>query len=250
MSCQTVIENNKTNPMGANKMKYPSITAHLTHLGQGQQCSIPMGFRGCFKMKHSTDSSRTGSHIFSVIVYYCSLTIKQSCLYHMVRCINALAHRVPETVGSMWGFYYYFAKLYDNKCGLDTAFDGVNEKWCIDCECKTIAGDLKSWRGDGDHSKHTTTGGSKNAIGVMETMQVGYQATNCLSDGQNCGRYLFPLDGSIYETLSTDYCLTYLTWLIHMTLVFKERLERLMNEFNDISCEDMGCGSTAGQGGP
>lgn len=55
-----------------------------------------------------------------------------------------------------------------------------------------------------------------------------------------CGKYLSPLTGTLYNTLTPTGSETYLSWIVYLTQTLRDGLQELLNAFKQIEC-DTGC---------
>ncbi|GFE52786.1 variant erythrocyte surface antigen alpha subunit, putative [Babesia ovis] len=81
-----------------------------------------------------------------------------------------------------------------------------------------------------------------------------YGLTDCGDNGtppgsSTCGKYLYPLTGSLYNSVAPQFCDTYISWMVYLVYGLREGLQRLLEEFKKIQCtKENGCTGKGGQG--
>ncbi|EDO07870.1 variant erythrocyte surface antigen-1 [Babesia bovis T2Bo] len=234
---------------------YPPIASHIDHRTQGQYCPIPMGYRKFYEKNKVDADSWVGYRISSILYHYSNTKIKDSCLYHLVRCIIALTGNSPHVIGTLWGYFCGFGDVYagssapGGKKELEESFKKQINEWCL---VKPTTGDGTTydigkaatlWKG-GQHDAKSAGQNVEHSKGLLDTM-VSCKET---ATHTSCGLYLDTLGGSIYKTLSIKYSTVYLSWILYLTEGFHQGLEQLQSEFKNINCSKAGCVSHSGAG--
>ncbi|GFE53580.1 variant erythrocyte surface antigen beta subunit, putative [Babesia ovis] len=222
---------------------YPPFLEHRRHCPPGQYCPIPMGFRECFRTA-AAGNGMVGVGIDAVLDNYANYYVSVSGLYQITRCICSLTRRVPRSTGTLYGFFFGLPKVYD---GQATKF-----KEALNTELKCCPGwrnpeDLmnvvKDWTGSNgdDHQKDDKSKHAKPSLCSL---------TECdgkdKSSSTTCGKYIYPLSGSLYNSLATQFCETYVSWIVHLTKTLQSGLQKLLEEFVKIDCSKSGCSKKGG----
>ncbi|GFE55989.1 variant erythrocyte surface antigen-1 family protein protein, putative [Babesia ovis] len=211
---------------------YPEFLSHRGHTDVfGQECAVPMGFSGSFRSKSEGGKDMIGLGIYSVLSYYANDDVYSSGLYQITRCICSLTRRVPRSTGTLFGFFHGLGHVLFHRSGSDKeAFKTALSKE-MDCcpgssNTKELLDAINNWRGSSHKQDNCIT---------LDSIQ------NC-TGSPNCGKYFQPLTGSLYNSMATQFCETYVSWIIHLTGLLKEGLGRLLEEFKMIQCsKDIGC---------
>ncbi|GFE55586.1 variant erythrocyte surface antigen alpha subunit, putative [Babesia ovis] len=253
---------------------YPPFTEHLGHpTVPGTECPVPMGFTGCFKGSTpalgaggsgsagsavggkggaAAGSPMDGLSLNAILDAYANDDLRDSCLYQITRCICSLTRRVPRSTGTLYGFFYGLgAMLYKGDGGGQGQQSGSgvsndNAKKFLDTlkqelsccpgyrnpDCLMIA--VYDWRGQTHEEKNAKNGNSYNngyhGNGTLDSLH------NCETPSATCGKYLHPLTGSLYNSVATQYCDTYLSWILYLSGRLQDGLKALLKEFNCIDC--------------
>ncbi|GFE55585.1 variant erythrocyte surface antigen beta subunit, putative [Babesia ovis] len=221
----------------------------LEHRGHttvpGTECAVPMGFSGSFRKDGPASGSQcVGLGLQAVLYYYADWDIYFASLYQITRCICSLTRRVPRSTGTLYGFFYGLGGVYSGKRG------GFDKKLDEELNCcpgwrnpKGLMGALMEWT-ESDHSKKHPKGDTKPGNPTLGSL---YRCNNANSSA-SCGSYLEPLTGSLYHSLATQFCETYVSWIVHLTKTLQSGLESLLEEFVKIDCEKSGCTAKSGSG--
>ncbi|GFE55994.1 variant erythrocyte surface antigen beta subunit, putative [Babesia ovis] len=246
---------------------YPPFTEHREHSNDkpGSECPIPMGFTGCFKGAAALGAGGSGSAgsavggkggsgaasssncvglgIRGALKFYAHDDISESALYQLVRCICSLTRRVPRSTGTLYGFFYSIGGVCQKNGGSNG--QAVNSALKEELNCcpgtrdpEYLMDALFNWRGGG-RDDHPETGGNHTKLSL-------FSLTGCNGGGKDqsnhiCGKYLYPLTGSLYNSVAPQFCDTYISWMVYLTGVLKTGLESLLKEFLEISCADCKC---------
>ncbi|GFE53583.1 variant erythrocyte surface antigen alpha subunit, putative [Babesia ovis] len=260
-------------PKGIYEKCYPDIGDHRQHIldKPGQYCPIPMGFKDCFRDKTTggdgsagsavggkggsgvaSSSDCVGMGINAILECYANWDISQSSLYQITRCISSLTRRVPRSTGTIFGFFYGLGNVYVSTAS-GAGKQGVNDNPLKEallgelrecpgfCKPEDLMASFMKWRTNG-HKDNTHK--AKNGNPCEGTFDSLYR-----SDGNSsftCGRYIFPLSGTLYNALAPQFCDTYISWMVYLSGRLKEGLKALLSEFNKINCQKSGCGQKTG----
>ncbi|GFE55986.1 variant erythrocyte surface antigen alpha subunit, putative [Babesia ovis] len=211
---------------------YMEFLQHRTHLPVGQYCPIPMGFRGSFKgapapAKPGTSVGMSGLGINAITANYANDDLTDSCLYQVTRCISSLTRRVPRSTGTLFGFFHGLGHVLfysSSKAAMSGALKDEMERCPGSSNSKELLDAIKDWRGSSHKQDNCIT---------LDSIQ------NCNSNGQKgqtCGKYFQPLTGSLYNSMATQFCETYVSWIVHLTWRLRDGLESLLKEFKMIQC--------------
>ncbi|GFE55250.1 variant erythrocyte surface antigen beta subunit, putative [Babesia ovis] len=231
---------------------YPPFLEHRNHLPVGQECAVPMGFSGSFKGAPAPGKDMIGLGINAVLAYYATSNMETASLYQITRCICSLTRRVPRSTGTLFGFFYYFAKMCDtssssgnnNGNGKEVSKALSEELLCCPGwrEPDDLMKALKDW-GKGSHKN-----GECSCLDSLHNCKEGSEKPS--SGGNTCGYYLRALTGNLYNSLATQFTETYVSWIIHLTGLLEAGLRKLLEEFKMIKCsKDIGCKGPSGKGG-
>ncbi|GFE55987.1 variant erythrocyte surface antigen beta subunit, putative [Babesia ovis] len=231
---------------------YPEFLEHRQHAGNGQYCPIPMGFSGSFKKKSTcqprqpqqTPVGMSGLGINGIVMYYANDDLTDSCLYQLTRCICSLTRRVPRSTGTLFGFFHGLGHVLFHRKGTNGDKDVV--KNALDDELQlatfglqgsvTLMEALMEWKTKtGSHSKP----GDCCSLDSLSSCSGG--SNQVASASSSCGAYLHPLTGSLYNSVATQYCDTYLSWILYLSGRLQDGLKALRDAFLGISCKKSGC---------
>ncbi|GFE55999.1 variant erythrocyte surface antigen beta subunit, putative [Babesia ovis] len=241
---------------------YPEFLSHRGHTTvPGTECAVPMGFSGSFRKDGPASKpqppaaaghSMIGLGINAVLAYYATSNMSMSGLYQITRCICSLTRRVPRSTGTLYGFFYGLGLVYISKrTGGQTPFKDALKDEMLRCpgwrkpECLMEA--LMGWT-ETDHSeKHTNEYKGKPAKATLGSL---HACDNKTENGHTptCGEYLRPLTGYLYNSLATQFCETYVSWIVHLTWRLHSGLKSLLKEFRNINCKEAGCKGAKGGG--
>ncbi|GFE56037.1 variant erythrocyte surface antigen beta subunit, putative [Babesia ovis] len=223
-TCKTVKSNMETYKNSISR-EYPSLSEHFKHqASEYQYCPMPMGFTGSFHDRWI----KTGNDIYAVLSYYSSYEFKKSSLYQLVRCVFALRTVIPRTLGALVGFFVgAISSSRSDPGALKETLQGLpgagNQKDLVDA--------LRKLGGTSEKRKQDCMDG-RTDIGVL--CRVG--------DGVDKGiTYLNPLTGHLYDTVSPVFGMTYVSWIVYLLKHLKQGLEKLMDDFRRIDCQQSGC---------
>ncbi|GFE52782.1 variant erythrocyte surface antigen alpha subunit, putative [Babesia ovis] len=234
--------------------KYPEFLEHRGHCPPGQYCPIPMGFRECFKKGTEGQSQAaagqgngmSGLGINAICAHYANDDLTDSCLYQITRCICSLTRRVPRSTGTLYGFFYGLGQVAFHSTEGQKKFKPklIDELNCCpgwrDPECLMKA--VMDWTETDHKDKHKKTQDQGNyTLGSLH-------ACNNNTSDLTCGDYLRPLTGYLYNCLATQFCETYVSWIVHLTYRLRDGLESLLKEFRKIDCSKSGCTGKGGKG--
>ncbi|GFE56001.1 variant erythrocyte surface antigen beta subunit, putative [Babesia ovis] len=238
---------------------YPEFLEHRNHVKiPGTECPVPMGFSGSFRSGGAPALGAGGSGsagsavgmsglgINGIVMYYVNDDLTDSCLYQVTRCISSLTRRVPRSTGTLYGFFQGIISVYQS--GSSTTGGTATEfKEALDVELLqetfglqgsvTLMDVVTKWKSS-DHKKDGKT------CECLDSLS-GCEGADQKADGGNtCGKYLHPLTGSLYNSVATQYCDTYLSWILYLSGRLQSGLKALLDAFRDIDCSQSGCVKT------
>ncbi|GFE55246.1 variant erythrocyte surface antigen beta subunit, putative [Babesia ovis] len=218
---------------------YPPFLSHRGHTASvfGTECAVPMGFSGSFRKDGPACGSKDGMiglGLQAVLYYYADWDIYFASLYQITRCICSLTRRVPRSTGTLYGFFYGLGGVAFHSGEGKKKFKPKLEQELRRCpgnrdpQCLMTA--VKLWRG-GSHNNERSGLHSK---GTLDSLYAS--GWHCNTASASCGYYLEPLTGSLYHSLATQFCETYVSWIVHLTWRLRDGLKSLLKEFKGIQC--------------
>ncbi|GIX65100.1 variant erythrocyte surface antigen-1 family protein [Babesia caballi] len=240
---------------------HPGTSDHLASCYSNSMCHVPMGF----KAEYLRETPGYGYHVFYPLLFYCSdHTRPLRLLSDKLHCI---ANYTPRSLGDMLGFYLHltrqvfnvrterlseyitnllktkqpqsrgsliiFESVENSIVELGSALHGV-VRHCHNRQTSDPHGQIKHQDVSGQFCSH-----SKSPADLWSLLS-GMDNNHAACRSAKCGAYMSPLTRSYGSTFgkSAGFASTYLSWVSYLADDFKERLEGLLIDFTNITCND------------
>ncbi|GBE63220.1 hypothetical protein, conserved [Babesia ovata] len=192
---------------------------------RGMPCLMPLGFRGF------SGSTKTGRDLCEIIeIFFGS---------GKVAFLFCIGPKPPTSLPEHVGFALSVARGWrDGKRTLKTAIESHVTKVSINiCDrpyVVTSAVGNAYGCSQSDHGAFHPQEGSADLASLSMTI-------TCAT--QQCAPYMCSLSSDAYEYMAEKNANLFLSWCLYLPWQLLEYLQKLLDAFNDISCQDWGCSS-------
>ncbi|GBE59999.1 hypothetical protein, conserved [Babesia ovata] len=181
----------------------------------GKPCLTPMGFNN---IGVEASHTKTGSHLFGALYYFCGTTYPLTKLCGMLNC---LLRTPPKSLGDMLAFYHTFLGNYSRQKHKQIAFDKAVREANFGDESTKL--DVVSIQDSKNHSEKHSQG---DLFGVISCNTSKVSKNPVLP----CGSYLQPITLNSVTIFSETRASNYLSWVVYTTETFLYLLIKLREE--------------------